>query len=482
MLPIVLLHGYGSEGRKSSAKKIYGSLPDELRKAFGEGAVVDINLSRWISLNDGIALDDVSLALERALTSSRYKALLHSGFHVVIHSTGTLVVRNWIRLYERKPSPIANLVHLAGAQFGSGLAHVGQGQLSRWGRLIFQGVGRGYRVLQELEFGSSKTLDLHLHFLADGNDMYDDYQVQEFSLIGSQTLGFLRAVPIRYVKEDSADNTVRTSASNLNFNYITVKPAPGAHLLSLRALRAINEQRLDNERLVDREHYAVDLSGLASSRREVPFTVLYETAHFGGDIGIVSGEKNRDRVMPLVQQALATPHDATAYGAVVADFHAHTAKTFKRVAGLRGRLTDWSKQEQYEAHAQIVFRIRDQFGEDVAHSDVTFKSRGVGTYRLDRMIEDKHENGKNPGTVTFYLRTQKFDREEGWQDLLGDTQRLEFEITGEEPASEDIRYLPLTIEISQANMPKLLQNFRTTLVDVTLLRLPSNQVLSLTKG
>ena len=73
------------------------------------------------------------------------RALLQSGFHVVIHSTGALVVRNWIRLFRRRPSPIANLVHLAGANFGSGLAHLGQGQAARWGRLIFQGVGRGAR-------------------------------------------------------------------------------------------------------------------------------------------------------------------------------------------------------------------------------------------------------------------------------------------------------------------------------------------------
>ncbi len=214
----------------------------------------------------------------------------------------------------------------------------------------------------------------------------------------------------------------------------------------------------------------------------MPFTVLYETAHFGGDIGIVSGEKNRDRVMLLVRQALATPYDTTAYGTVVADFHAHTARTFKRVARLRGSLTDWNKQEQYEAHAPIVFRIRDQFGEEVAHHDVTFKSRGVGTHSLEHMIEDRHENGKNSGTVTFYLRTQSFDRQKGWQNLLEDARRLEFEITGEEPASEDIRYLPLTMEISQANIPRLLQNFRTTVVDVTLLRLPASRVLRLTKG
>ena len=45
-----------------------------------------------------------------------------------------------------------------------------------------------------------------------------------------------------------------------------------------------------------------------------------------------------------------------------------------------------------------------------------------------------------------------------------------------------IRYLPLTIEWSKANVPRMLQSFRTTFVDVTLLRLPSRNVLKLTRS
>ena len=277
MLPIVLIHGYGSEGKQTSAADIYRDLPQHLRQQFGDDGVVEIDLSRWISLSDGVAVDDVSFALDRALNTPRFRHLLNSRFHVVIHSTGALVVRNWIRLYGAKPAPVANLVHLAGANFGSGLAHVGRGQLARWGRLIFQGVDRGVRVSNELEFGSSKTLDLHRHFLADGQDMYDDYQVQEFCLVGSQTLRLLRAIPIRYVKEDSADNTVRTSASNLNFDYVSVKPHDAASSLTFRTLDALHEQRLSDQKL-SANHYATDLRGLAV-RGESPASTENGDAH-----------------------------------------------------------------------------------------------------------------------------------------------------------------------------------------------------------
>ena len=478
MLPIVLIHGYASEGKKTSAADIYGELPAHLRQAFGEDGIVEIDLSRWLSLSDGVALDDVSFALERALNTRRFRHLLEGGFHVVIHSTGALVVRNWIRLYGDKPSPIANLVHLAGAHFGSGLAHIGRGQLARWGRLIFQGVGRGEQVLNELEFGASKTLDLHRYFLADGHDMYDDYQVQEFCMVGSQTLSALRAVPIRYVKEDSADNTVRTSAANLNFNYISLRPHASASSLTFRNLKGLREQRLENRKL-ETNHYEVDFRGLASSRREVPFTVVDETAHVGPDIGIVDGTKNRKRVVPLVVRALSTPYDSAEYSKVVEAFHANTRRTFERAAARSKSLTEWNKQAQYEAHSQVIFRVRDQFGVDVEDHDITFKSTGAGTFRLEKMIEDKHQNRRHPGNVTYYLRTQRFDRGAGWQDLLKDTKGIDLEITGEERDSEEIRYVPLTLRLSRARIPQILQNLRTTVVDVELLRVPSRQVLKL---
>jgi hypothetical protein len=46
MDPILLIHGYSSEGKDTKAKDIYGSLPTELRKLYGRQNVKEINLSR----------------------------------------------------------------------------------------------------------------------------------------------------------------------------------------------------------------------------------------------------------------------------------------------------------------------------------------------------------------------------------------------------------------------------------------------------
>lgn len=484
MIPILLIHGYSSEGKNSTAKEIYGSLPAELRKLFGSKNVRDINLSRWISLSDGVTLDDVSFAMDRAL-KAEHADLLKRDFHIIIHSTGALVVRNWIKKFSPKPSPVNNLIHLAGANFGSGLAHIGRGQLSRWGRLIFQGTGRGTQILDELEFGSWKTIDMHLHYLAPGNDMYKDYKVQEFCIIGSQTLSLLRPIPIRYVKEDSADNTVRTSAGNLNFNYITVTPKAKAYKLSVRSLGNLINKRLRDQHFND-TCYEYDPSHLSHARQEIPFAIAYETAHFGADIGIVSGKKNRTSVMPLIKAALSAQYGIKYYQKVVEQYRTATNKTFMRAAELKSNLLEWNKQEQYEGHAQLIFRLKDQFGNAVEHFDVRLNSdtKNRDMQRLEKMIEDHHGNKKDKGTITFYLRTQKFKakgQRKTWQELLKEVATVNVEITGYEPESGDISYVPMNIQLDKEQINALLQSFKTTIIDVTLVRLPSENVFKVEK-
>lgn len=478
MLPIVLIHGYSSEGEDNTAEEIYGTLPAELRTHFGV-ETLDINLSRWISLSDGVCLDDVSFAMERALKFHGEK--LESGFHVIIHSTGALVVRNWIKLFSPQPSPIENLIHLAGANFGSGLAHIGRGQMARWAR-FFQGTGRGVQILDELEFGATKTIDLHSHFIDAGNDMYHDYQVREFCIIGSQTLSSMRHLPIRYVKEDSSDNTVRTAAGNLNYNFLRVSPTDAAFELTVEDLEELIDLRKDNEVLDTTPIYQFDLSDIASERKAVPFAIAFETAHFGGDIGIVTGSENRAEILPLVKTAIATSGDESDYASAGSVFEAARIETFEKAANLKSGLLEWNKQAQYEGHAQLIFRLRDQFGAPIKDFDITIRSTPPGSKKnkLESMIEDKHLNKKSKGIITFYLRTQRFNkRSKKWIELLDDVPTAHLEITAHEDDSDDISFAPLSIKLTPSKIRALMQSFRTTIVDVTLLRLPSSKVFHL---
>lgn len=490
MKPILLIHGYSSEGktpqgagRGTSAKEIYGTLPDELRKTFGANVVKELNLSRWISLSDGVRIDDVSYAMDRAL-KSRYPQLLKTGFHVIIHSTGALVVRNWIKNHSERPCPIDNLVHLAGANFGSGLAHIGKGQLARWGRLIFAHTGSGTQVLNELEFGSWKTLDLHRHFLGPELDMYKNYEVQEFCVVGSQIPKPLRLIPIRYIKEDSSDNTVRTSAGNLNFNYVSVRPKDAAFKLSVKILKELEQSRLGNKSIVE-ENYETDFSHLGKERIETPYAIAYETAHFGGKMGIVSGSDNRANVMPLIKKALETTYSVEDYANTAEFFRNTKANTFRRIASRKWRPMGWNKQVQYEGHAQLIFRLKDQFGIGVKDYDITFKSATAGKkqVKLESLIEDHHANSNDDGTITYYLRTHKFNRsQKKWDDLIEKIAPVHFEVTGHEAGSGDISYVPLNIRLTANQVREVVSGFQTTIVDIELVRLPSQRVFAISKG
>ena len=146
------------------------------------------------------------------------------------------------------------------------------------------------------------------------------------------------------------------------------------------------------------------------------------------------------------------------------------------------RILEWNVQAQYEGHAQLIFRIRDQFGNGVEHYDITFRSRGGSNrLRLESLIEDRRGNKNYEGTMTFYLRTQKFARKR-WRELLENLQPLDVEITGSEPLSSDINYVPLKISLTSKQVASVLKSFQTTIIDIQLARLPSQNVFKVTRG
>src|SRR5207249_10711219 len=224
MKPVVLIHGYSAESPSAdptSIANIYGTLPQRLRGSYD---VIEVDLSRYVSLNDSVSVADIARGLNRGLLE-QHPGLLESGFHVVIHSTGALVIRKWIADFSPKPSPVRNLGYLAGANLGSGWATIGQGQVARWGRFVFErGAQRGVKVLQALELGSGGTIDMHLRFLTKPFRMLEDYQVQEFVIIGTQADPSWFEFPVRYAHEDGSDGVIRVSATNLNFNHVVIGP------------------------------------------------------------------------------------------------------------------------------------------------------------------------------------------------------------------------------------------------------------------
>ena len=485
MKPIVLIHGYSAESEsatRAAVEKIYGSLPRRLKRTYGAEAVVDIDLSRYISLEDGISLDDVSRALDRALHETS-RNLLSRRFHAIVHSTGALVIRNWIRRFSAKPSKLQNLIHLAGANFGSGWAHLGKGQLAKWGRAVLQpGTERGIQILGALELGTSWTIDLHRHFLQQGTRMREDYGVNEYVIVGTQAEAKWFIHPVRYSHEDGSDGVVRVAASNLNFNYLRLEPTAAAKGLTWSQARRERDAHI-RRRGIRRVWYDTLSQGEVP---EIPFAIPHQCAHSGGKMGILSGSKPQEQVFRLLRIALESRPGQ--YERCVDRFNRETAWTYQRAkseqAPSRWRAWLAEPRAQYDAHTQVVFRIRDQDGRPVEHHDVFFDSvpqRGSDRpLSIKDLVEHTHVNHQSPNIITFYLRTDKWSGQ-GWEDQISKVADSFLEITATELQTEEIVYLPLRFELDAAILKQFVQPHRTTVIDVELLRLPSGNVFRLVR-
>jgi hypothetical protein len=83
--------------------------------------------------------------------------------------------------------------------------------------------------------------------------------------------------------------------------------------------------------------------------------------------------------------------------------------------------------------------------------------------------------------MTFYLRTQKFEDHQ-WHELLENLRSLDVEITGSEPLSDDIKYVPLKISLTGDQVATIIKSFQTTIIEVQLARLPSQKVFKISQG
>jgi hypothetical protein len=354
-----------------------------------------------------------------------------------------------------------------------------------------RGAQRGVKVLNALEFGSSDTIDMHLGFFRDGTNMVKDYQVQEFIIIGTQADPAWFEFPIRYAHEDGSDGVVRVSSTNLNFNHIVIGPVTDAASLTWAQIQAAVQAA--NAKTEFPSYYEVKQSTYAGKDRPAtPFGIVYQCAHSGDKMGIVSGELPRDQVMRMLKQALDTAErSSNDWQNVVAPFEAETRTTFETAKTMQkpGPLNFLSDpRNQYDPHSQVIFRIYDQDGVPVPISsgDIFFVSnqQKKGTIPIQSIIEDTAVSGISPNVIVFYLRVQKFDkRAKDWVDQISNVSDFAIEITAIEPAAplHDplVTYLPLRIPLSNDQLKELVQPQRTTIIDVTLLRLPSPKVYQL---
>ncbi len=467
MLPIVLIHGYGGEGRPSEVRRIYGDLPEVLAHRYGGVRPVVINLSRFVTLEDGVRLYDLAQALHHALQQPEHRYLLEKGFNAIVHSTGGLLIRTWLRYFSPRPSPLRHAIHLAPAHFGSGWAHLGRGQLARWYREVFQHAEPGTQILATLELGSPYAWDLHTWFLE--HPVGKTFGTREYVMVGSEADTRWFALPLRYAHEDGSDGVVRVAAANLNYRWLVLEPDP-------RALGSSPPGPL-------KSFYRLKF---LKTSPPVPFAVLPHCAHSGTPLGIVTGHEPRKALLRLLDRALTdeTPEDDRR---TLQAFQKQTRRTYEQVAHepdppwFKPWARLWNRKQQYDPHAMVLLRLVDQFGQPVAHVDIYHRARRrMQTRRIHDLLEHHHRNQQHPGTHVFYLRTTTYDEGTGqWRSLLDRIGGFQIQITATEPETRDIRYVPFSWPLAGRELAPLIQPHETTLVEIRLLRISRERLFRL---
>ncbi len=214
--PLVLLHGYSDKGASFARWR-------EILERDGGYETTTIHVGDYVSLSNEVTLKDLAEGFDRAL---RVRAGLAEGeeFDAIVHSTGGLVIRQWLANYAPRQGRLKRLVGLAPAMFGSPLAHKGRsflGGLLKGNRHVGPDfMEAGDRVLSGLELGSRFSWDLAHQDLVGDTPTYgaDGTTPFPFVLVGGDGYGGLRGL----VNEAGTDGTVRWAGAALSSRKLVV--------------------------------------------------------------------------------------------------------------------------------------------------------------------------------------------------------------------------------------------------------------------
>jgi len=437
-LPILVLHGW------SGVSEHMKSVSDFLKKSKFE--VIDIWLADYISMNDEVTIKDLGQAMGIALKRNKISEDPHS-FDVIVHSTGGLVIRQYLLHYffgSPQDCPVRHLVMLAPANFGSPLAHLGKSMIGRlrsgwnWEHL-FQ---TGTRILDALELASPISWQLAEQDLFNPNNKILAPQNLFTSVfVGTDTYSGIAAS----FHENGSDGTVRVSTANLNARYLKI-------IFKTSGEPEIIEQK--------------------NCYDPIAFGVLFNHNH-----STITRPGDDEQLASLLIKSLSIESVAE-YKEHIVNLNKITNETFER------GLQDQDKKKRYHQYQHVVTRVHDQFGE------------GVEDYFLEfyQQKGDKKDTVMQKVQSEILEKVRKYSRDGSYRSLLFDINDMKSQILEQSQhvdmslcaaaLSERIsylnpdKYLPVA---SEENKTLLSPNI-TLFVDIELPRIQSEKVFRFKKA
>ncbi len=208
MKPLVIIHGWSDDSDS------FKELANQIQK-YSTRSLTNVWLGDYVTLDDEVRMSDIIKAMEKAWRGANLPTTANS-CDVIVHSTGGLVIRDWMATYypvlEKKP-PVNNLVMLAPANFGSPLAHKGRSVIGRAvkgfnAKRRFQ---TGTHILKALEMASPYSWELALRDRFSAN-AFSQGGIQCTVIVGNTGYCGISSL----ANAAGSDGTVYVATANLN--------------------------------------------------------------------------------------------------------------------------------------------------------------------------------------------------------------------------------------------------------------------------
>lgn len=464
---LVFVHGYSV-----SEWETYGELPLRLKaEAASRDVALDIEeifLGKYISLNDEVQLKDIARAFEKALYDKLGDKISNGDrFCCITHSTGGPVVREWfdgIYADQDVVCPMSHLIMLAPANFGSALAQLGKGRLSRL-KTWFQGVEPGQQVLNWLELGSENAWQLNMQRIANAQRYAVNDKIFPFVLSGQSIDRKFYDHLNAYTGELGSDGVIRLAAANLNSRY------------------ALLEQDKD---VLEIKQY--------KEHTDTPFKIVGGKSHGGADMGIMASvEKELDdtkskETIDSIFRCLEVQEQAK-YVALAAAFDLENIKTQEdeKVE----RQDKLFKKDRYFIHDrffQIIFKVVDDQGNPVNDYDLLLTGEGHDPNALPAgFYKDRQQNRISPNVITYYLN---YDIMAGCEAVVDEKKNMVLReaqpgiselgiILTARPDKGMVQYASCSIKAGSDLMKKAVKPNSTTMIEIVLKRKVDKRVFEL---
>lgn len=483
---LVFVHGWSVTNTDT-----YGQLPQRLKsEAIAAGLEVEIEeifLGRYVSFHDEVRLPDISRAFEAAV-NEQLAGLLNNNkrFVCITHSTGGPVVRDWWARYypHQKSCPMSHLIMLAPANYGSALAQLGKGRLSRM-KFWFGGVEPGQGVLDWLELGSEEAWQLNSNWIKSGAQLIDKHGVFPFVLTGQSIDRNYYDHLNTYTGESGSDGVVRVAAANLQATY-------------LQLVQQIAEANPDIKNQKALPWIAPKLNSLKFfDAPETVLRILQGKSHSGKNKGVMrsvkksSSDQKSQQTIDAILECIKV-NTKLQYQQLISDFKKENNKVqaIEKLEVVKNLLLSDSRYI-HDRYSMVIFKVNDHQGHPINDFDLilTAGKNSDPNHLPAGFFVDKQRNKKHPNIITFYFN---YDLMTGTAEVVDDNGKIIREAKRgisqlglkiiPRPAQGFVHYLSCEINASQKLLAKILQPNSTSLIDICLQRLVFKNVMRLDKG